>query len=151
MAVTIEKNGEAFYNKAAANTKDKEAKQQFLSLAAMEVAHAGFFNELKTNLAAKEKEQNTYDPYNEGVLYLNAFAGGYVFKKDKNPADELTGNESVEDILSMAIGLEKDSIVFYLGIKDMVPESLGKDKIQNIIKEEMSHIRLLSEQMRKLA
>ena len=40
----------------------------------------------------------------------------------------------------MAIGLEQDSIVFYLGMKDMVAGSLGKDRIDGIIKEEMYHV-----------
>jgi rubrerythrin len=46
-----------------------------------------------------------------------------------------------------AMAAEKDSIVFYLGMKDLVPENLGKDKIDQIIKEEMSHIRLLGKEL----
>jgi len=42
---------------------------------------------------------------------------------------------------------EKDSIVFYLGIKEMVPEKYGKDKLDKIIKEEMGHIKLLSKEL----
>jgi len=32
-------------------------------------------------------------------------------------------------------------------MKDVVPEKMGKDKMDNIIKEEMGHIRLLSKQL----
>ena len=46
-----------------------------------------------------------------------------------------------------AIQAEKDSIAFYLGMKDMVPEELGNNKIDSSIKEEMSHIRILSEKL----
>ena len=42
---------------------------------------------------------------------------------------------------------EKDSIVFYLGMKEIVPENLGKTKIDQIIKEEMAHIKLLSKEL----
>lgn len=41
----------------------------------------------------------------------------------------------------------KDSIVFYLGMKEMVPENFGKAKIDAIIKEEMTHIKLLSKEL----
>ena len=53
----------------------------------------------------------------------------------------------MKDILKAAIGAEKDSIVFYLGMKELVPEKLGKDKLDGIIKEEMAHIKLLSSRL----
>ena len=43
----------------------------------------------------------------------------------------------MEEVLQTAIGLEKDSIIFYVGIEELVPEKLGKDKVNDIIKEEM--------------
>ena len=55
-----------------------------------------------------------------------------------------------KEILKSAITAEKDSIVFYIGIKDVVPSHLGKDKLDDIIKEEMSHIRLLSKKLLEL-
>ena len=53
----------------------------------------------------------------------------------------------MEDILKSAITAEKDSIVFYLGMKEAVSEDLGSDRIDNIIKEEMGHIKLLSKKL----
>ena len=52
-----------------------------------------------------------------------------------------------QEILKAAIEAEKDSIVFYLGMKEVVPEGLGKNRIDGIIKEEMGHIRLLSKEL----
>jgi len=148
MAIQIEKNGNAFYQKAARATTDNALKKLFKDLANMEDLHEKYFLKLKKELTAKERVQDVYDPDAEGVLYLNAFASGHIFKVDNDPARELTGDETMADILDIAIGLEKDSVVFYLGIKEMVPENLGKAKVEIIIKEEMKHIRLLSEQMR---
>jgi rubrerythrin len=50
----------------------------------------------------------------------------------------------MKKILKSAIEAEKDSIVFYLGMKEAVPEKYGKARLDNIIKEEMGHVRLLS-------
>ena len=50
----------------------------------------------------------------------------------------------------MAIGLEKDSIVFYLGMKEMVPERLGGSRIDGIIREEMRHVNDLSREFETL-
>jgi len=50
----------------------------------------------------------------------------------------------------MAIGLEKDSIAFYVGIKEAIPAGWGgwgQDKIAAIIREEMGHIRLLGQKL----
>ena len=58
--------------------------------------------------------------------------------------------EKIRKILKAAIGLEKESIVFYLGMKELVPTKFGKDKIDKIIKEEMGHIRFLSGLQKKL-
>ena len=49
---------------------------------------------------------------------------------------------SMEEILKQAIVAEEESIVLYLGMKEMVPENLGKAKINSIIKTEMTHIKL---------
>ncbi|THB73111.1 MAG: rubrerythrin, partial [Desulfobacteraceae bacterium] len=48
--------------------------------------------------------------------------------------------DSIEDIVKLAIMLEKESILFYLGIKDLVPPKYGQDKIDDIIREEQKHI-----------
>jgi rubrerythrin len=49
-----------------------------------------------------------------------------------------------------AISREKESIVFYLGLKGLVPENLGRNKIYDIIREEMKHLRLLSNKLASL-
>jgi rubrerythrin len=53
----------------------------------------------------------------------------------------------MEGILKEAITAEKDSILFYLGIKDLVPQALGQNRIDEIIKEEMAHIHLLTQEL----
>ncbi len=54
---------------------------------------------------------------------------------------------SMVENLKSAIEAEKDSIVFYLGMKEAVAENLGQDRIDVIIKEEMGHIRVLSKEL----
>jgi rubrerythrin len=51
------------------------------------------------------------------------------------------------EILKSAIEAEKDSIVFYLGMKEAVPQNLGRDRIEAIIKEEMGHIQMLTKHL----
>jgi len=144
IAEQIERNGIKFYRKAAESLSDQNTRQMLLDLAAMEAEHEETFASMKKQLSEEERELMVFDPENEMALYLQAMANGHVFDLRKDPSEQLTGAETVEDILKMAIGAEKDSIVFYLGLKDFVPAKAGKDRVEAIIKEEMGHIAVLN-------
>ena len=149
MAEQIERNGASFYRKAAELPNLAKARGMLLELSDWEIQHEKIFAKMREEVSADEKRQTAYDPQNEAALYLRAMADGKVFDIKTEPADLLSGDESEEDVLKTAVGLEKDSIVFYLGIKEMTPEDLGVTKIDNIIKEEMRHVRILSDMMGK--
>jgi rubrerythrin len=141
MAEQIERNGAKYYREAAETTTNEEDKKFLLELADMEDDHEITFADLRKNLNSNEKEAVTFDPEDEAVQYLKALADTRVFYK-KN-----LDLSSMEGILTGAITAEKDSIAFYLGMKDMVGGSRGKDRINTIIKEEMKHISLLSSRL----
>jgi len=138
MAEQIERNGASFYRKSAELIADPAAKKLLLDIAAMEDEHEKTFADLRAGLSEKEKVTTVFDPEGEISLYLRALADTRVFFEKK-----IDNTSSIKDIFKEAILAEKDSIVFYMGMKDMVPENLGKAKIDAIIKEEMTHIKLL--------
>ncbi len=144
IAVKIERNGVEFYRKASEKVKREKNKTFLLDLAGMEVEHETNFLRMQKELKGEETILTTFDPYDENILYLKALADVRVFFKKEDP------NDNFEDILMSAVQAEKDSIVFYLGMKELVPDKFGKSSIDNIIKEEMSHIRLLAEKLAHL-
>lgn len=141
MAVQIERNGASFYRKAAETVDDPAGKKLLLGFAAMEDEHEKTFVALRKDLSEKDKTATTFDPEGEAALYLRALADARVFFEKE------MDTSSMKEILKAAILAEKDSIVFYLGMKEMVPEKFGKTKIDAIIKEEMEHIKLLSNRL----
>jgi len=145
IAAQIERNGGEFYRRAAEN--NSEGRDFLLEIAEQEDRHLATFEAMRKKLTAREKETTAFDPDGAGALYLKAMAGGHVFDVKKNPSETLKGNESLEEIINIAIGMEKDSILFYVGLKEMVPEILGKGKMDHIIKEEMKHICWLSDKL----
>ena len=147
IAEQIERNADRFYRRAAQATDDSGLRRKLLDLAAMENIHEKVFAAMRSDLSGQEREPTLPEPWGEAALYLRGIADGHVFDLKQDPVDWLTGKESREDILRAAIGREKDSIVFYLGIKEVVPEELGKGKIDNILKEEMSHVAILSDEL----
>ena len=144
MAEQMERNGEKFYKSAAATIDDEAHKKLLLELAVMEVDHEKTFKAMRSDLKAAEKSATVFDPEGEAALYLRALVDTRVFFEKKVDVS------SMEKILKAAIEAEKDSIVFYLGMKNAVPEKLGQDRIEGIIKEEMGHIRLLSRELAQL-
>ncbi|MDM8549129.1 ferritin family protein [Desulfobacterales bacterium HSG2] len=143
MAEQLERNGQKFYKDAAEGVDDPSHKELLLKLADMEVEHEKTFAALRSELSAKEKESTVFDPQGEAGLYLKALADTRVF------FEKTVDTSSMKEILKAAIEAEKDSIVFYLGMKDAVPENMGKKRMDAIIKEEMGHIKLLSGELVK--
>jgi rubrerythrin len=140
MAEEIERNGARFYREAAAKGANREIKEMFLGMASMEDAHLRTFHEMREDLTEQEKGETVYDPYNEAALYLQALADSKGFEGMKSPTQKLTGRESVRELLEIAIGAEKNSVLYYVGLKDLVPAEAGRGKIEAIIREEVRHI-----------
>jgi len=144
IAEQIERNGAKFYRTAAENIPDENNKKLLLNLAGMEDEHEQTFKTLRGELGRDEKVLTTFDPDGESEGYLRSLADTRVFYEKQ------IDTTSFKEILKNAITAEKDSIVFYLGMKEVVPGHMGKEKLDGIIKEEMSHIRLLSKKLLEL-
>lgn len=147
IAERIEINGGRFYRAAAAAVEDPGARELMHELARMEDEHHGFFAELRARLSPRDGQPTTLDPEGEAAAYLQAFADGQIFDASADPSERFDGNESVIDILRTAIGFEKDAIVFFLAMRELVPVGLGQRKLDSIIKEEQRHILMLTRQL----
>jgi rubrerythrin len=150
MAEQIERNGAIFYREAAEKTASPEMKDLFLNMAAMEDGHLQTFQTMRRELAAQEKTPTAFDPYDEASLYLQTMADGKGSEGMKSPTEKLTGNESAQELLEIAITAEKNSVLFYVGLKDLVAAKAGKDKIDDVIREEVKHVADLRRQLTTL-
>ncbi len=150
MAVRIEENGGRFYRKAASFQSDEESRTFLEKLAVMEDRHAQLFEKMQVRLSDQEKAGTVFDPNDESSQYLAAMADAHGGEGSPAAADALTGKESLKEIIAIAIGLEKESILFYLGLRDFVPPKHGQDKLDEIIAEERQHIIQLNAVRQKL-
>ena len=148
IAEKIEQNGARFYRNAAEKAGSYDAAEVLRGLAVDEEAHEKFFIGLRKEMG--DVETLDFDPDGKLAEYLSVMADGLVFDVNTDPSDMLAGSESPEDVLKMAIGLEKDSVVFYAGMRDLVPEKYGKDKLDGIIREEGRHILKLTNVLKSL-
>ena len=149
IAEQIERNGAAFYRKAAEATDLPSAKRLLTQLAEMEDRHEHTFAGMREDLHRKHPDwlPKFFDAEGESetAQYMQAMARDLIFKPATAPAE--LPSRRLERILEVAIGREKDSIVYYLGMKDTVPADLGRDQIDRIIREEMTHITILSREL----
>ena len=144
IAEQIERNGAKFYRKAAESVSDSDKKEFLINLAEMEDDHEKIFKSMRAELSQNEKMITTFDPEGDSEKYLRALADTRIFyEKDIKTT-------SLDEIFKSALTAEKDSIVFYLGMKEVVPKHLGRERLDEIIKEEMSHIRFISDKLLEL-
>jgi rubrerythrin len=147
IAEKIERNGVKFYLRAAELVGESRLRESLLGLATWEAKHIEVFKEMKERLTRQKWELGTFKPSRLDLSEAEVMAGLAVFAIQPDPANELTGNESREEIFKMAIQKERDSIVYYAGLKDFVPAAADKAIVESVIKEEMRHIRILNQSL----
>jgi rubrerythrin len=82
--------------------------------------------------------------------YLQALVDSAVFTDDAVTSELATQSENDIAALELGINAEKDSILFYYEMREMMPKA-ARAKIDKVITEEKQHLRQLSELRNTLA
>lgn len=146
IAEQIERNGAQFYRKAAELFNESDICTLFIELADWEIKHEQVFREMGKQLIKPNKQAKTIDPENFDPKLMACLG---VFGTVSDPPHKLKSIEKIADVLKIAITKEQDSITFYEGLKDFVPASDDKNKIDAIIKEERHHVKILNEALKQ--
>ncbi len=147
IAIGIERRGIAFYDIMTKSTENATARDVFQYLADMERQHIQIFQGM---LDEADKYQVPKSYAEEYVAYLQALVDSAVFTDDLVTSEIATKAENEIEAMELAIGAEKDSILFYYEMKDIMPQR-AQPTVNKIITEEKSHLRQLSELKKKLA
>lgn len=141
IGIQIEKNGRDFYATLVSLSSDIRVQEVFRFLAGEEEKHIKVFQEIL------EKTDNP----KEGVLvsddyfaYMNALASEHVFTKENTGRVIASALKTDKEALAKAMVFEKESIIFYEGIKKVVPDA-GKRVIDYLIEQEKGHLKALTE------
>ena len=146
IAEQIERNGAAFYRRAADLFKGSDVAGLFLKLADWEVGHEAVFAGMRKELSAETTQLSNFDPA-DAPLDAKAMAGLASFGLRPDPSLELAGCKTRADALKLAMQKEKDTVVYYTGLKEFVRAAPVIDKIGDIIREELRHIRILNQSL----
>ena len=135
----IERNAAEFYLEAAERCPNEDIKKMLLDMSAIENEHLKTFQNMREKLA-EEAGLSIFDPFGRSAEFLQAMADARSWEGRINPMQALTGNETAKEIIKIAVESEKEMVVFYVGLKDLVYFQPGKDKVEEVIIEELNHI-----------
>ncbi len=146
VAIGIEKNGAGYYDSLSQLAGDSGLKQTYGDLAAMERHHIQVFEGLKTGVSSGAVVPGIDEP--EYRAYLQALIDSAVFVNDEVARDLAKRAAGPAEALQLALGAEKDSILFYSEMRSLVPQR-ERDAVDKIISEERKHVRELSDLKRQ--
>ncbi len=149
-AVEIEKNAAQFYRRAAELNEAAGEYDFLVKLAEMEDDHVKTFSAMRESLGGSAVGATGFDPDGEVDLFLQAMADSHGGEGDPAATKQLTGEESLADILKTGVRMEKDTILFYREIVDNVPPEYGREKVEKIIEEEKDHLVTLTRKLKQV-
>ena len=137
-AVEIERRGHAFYLKVQDQASDPEDKNFFAFMAEEEKRHEGIFSGKLKRLGGLELPAGSSDE--EYLTYVRALLDSHtLFMPEQTSA-------ALGTPLYQAMQFEKDTLVFFIALEDMVPESEQK-YVRECADEEKRHLRMLAKRM----
>lgn len=141
LGIQIEKNGRDFYEGVSKKAKDLAAKDKFIYLAKQEEEHIQVFQNILEKTPAYDPAESYSGEY---LAYMKALASEHIFTKE-NKGKEVAGNiKNEREAIDLAIGFEKESIIFYGAMKKTVAaEQLNI--LDELIKQEQGHLAQLAE------
>lgn len=150
IAVEIKERCAAYYEKAQGAIEDPQIKRLFERLAQEETEHKAKIESLKAKVPANAWKPTVSDPHQELDLYIQMMADQHVFSSVEDLDKRLAEVKSAKDALRLALQIEKDSVIFFLGMQEATCEGKDRDLLDLLIKEEQDHVRRLSLEARKL-
>ncbi|MDA8079176.1 MAG: ferritin family protein [Nitrospiraceae bacterium] len=136
-AVQTEKLGYRFYTSMMERFRDdRRLKDLFTTLASAEVKHEKKFMALKDTV-----KDAPYEDMDEVSLYLRAISESEFFLGKGKSLPSLDHVKTIDDAVAFAIGFEKETLLYFHAVRDIVGD---KGLVDAIIDEEKSHIIWLS-------
>jgi rubrerythrin len=135
IAVRIERNGEAFYRKTAAQMKAPSLASLLQFLADEDAKHRKIFESM---LSHADADGTTGSDREERQSFLQSYAGAYIFSERDAGTTMAERVTTPEQAVEFGIDVETESMLFYLGFRNFVNEQ-DRGTVDAIIDEEHSH------------
>jgi rubrerythrin len=141
LGIQVEKNGLDFYNTMAGQSKNQKAVGIYRYLAEQEAHHLEVFQKILDKTDKYEPAGLGADEYFD---YMNALASEHVFTRKDKGRELAKKAKSDKEAVDIGIRAEEDSIIFYEGMKKVVP-AYDQRIVDEVIAQEQGHLRQLVE------
>ena len=145
-AVYIEQRGYEFYVGALKKFADPLATPLFQYLADEEFKHEALFKKMMDGEAGFRSPE----PDPEYQDYMREFVKAHQLGDREAIADKLARLKTLDDVLDLAMGFEKDSIVLFSELKELAARG-SVAALEKVVREEMGHLRKVFAMKRALA
>lgn len=142
MAEQLERQGAEFYRLAYEAMTAPSTRRKLAELADWEERHEKAFADMRASLAIAPGGD---EDRAIGEQYVRTWVDSHVF--DRNSRQLLARCKGSQEIIELALELEKDSIVFYVGLKDYLGETVARAQLEAILREEMRHVAMLGKEL----
>lgn len=152
LAITMEEEGVAFYTLAAEKVTAPEVKSLLLILKEKEYNHINTFRRIFSELSEKQgmADAALYLTDPEVEAYFRAFVDSAVFPTRGAAAKVIERLHTAEEVLLLGMRIEKESILYYLELKQRSPFPGAGEALDRIICEEKAHLRSIHDIYRAL-
>lgn len=146
VAVGIEKNGAAFYDSLAASSADAAVQRACKRLADKEREHAGIFRDMLRDADSYEPPETLTEEYQS---YLKALVDTFIFTDARGRRTAERAVTTDAEALQVAVGVEKDSILLYTEMRNLVRKA-QRAVVGRVLEEERGHLRELRDLRKSL-
>ncbi|XFO66107.1 hypothetical protein SPSIL_022570 [Sporomusa silvacetica DSM 10669] len=151
IAMNIEKRGFNFYQKAYNKFKDTQAKALFKTLMEEEQEHLITFTEYFNQIeACKQAHSEEYLFDAETSKYLTALVDSHVFPAEQDAEHIINELATLGNIIKLAIGAEKDSILLYDELAKCSKFEDAKAVFLKLKGEEQRHVTEISHKFKQI-
>lgn len=147
-AVEMERRGQEFYKALARAADNEEVKRFFEYFATEESRHEGIFQGIADQLGPVELP--AWSTNEEYMDYVQALLDSHALFSRPQGYDMAGQCKSLEEALRLAMSFEKDSLLFFMEMAELVPEK-QREAVKRCAAEERLHLRQLGEMLKRTA
>jgi len=134
--------GAEFYQKLAEKVESEDLKKKFLEIREQEIGHSERFQEMLDQLSDYVPQEDFPGEYEQ---YFQSFLSKREYLDSDDAVEAASRIESDMEAIKFALGQEKNTLLFFLEMKELVPSSQHREMVHEVIDEERDHIVELSQ------
>ena len=139
IGIEAEQLGEQFYTGVAEQAPDQKVMTACMRLAGEEREHARLLRQM---LAEWDQAQAKLDASDETMDYVHALLWQRMLPQRDDAEALIRGAKTLTDLFGIAATLEKDSILFYYEMRELVGQQ-AQPMVTGIIDQEKSHLAMV--------